>query len=145
MQNWAGQPVRQLVVAAAGPARAGIERVLRRVLAELPELLATAVVDVATGQVLAGYAASREFRPGAVAGPNAEVVRQLHALLGALPEQQEQLEEVMVTLRSQVHLLRLLPQNRQFLYLAVDCRDTNLAIAREVMRSSLERFETLIG
>ncbi|WP_380266814.1 hypothetical protein [Hymenobacter caeli] len=145
LQNWAGQPVRQLVVAAAGPARAGIERVLRRVLAELPELLATAVVDVATGQVLAGYAASREFRPGAVAGPNAEVVRQLHALLGALPEQQEQLEEVMVTLRSQVHLLRLLPQNRQFLYLAVDCRDTNLAIAREVMRSSLERFETLIG
>ena len=146
LQNLAGQPVQQLVVAATGPERAGIERMLRHVLAELPELLAIAVVDVASGRLLASYAASRDFRPAAVAGPNAEIVRQLQALLGALRlEQQENLEEVLVTLRSQVHLLRLLPHRQQFLYLAVDCLDTNLAIAREVLRGGLERLEIAPG
>ena len=146
LQNWAGQPVQQLVVATAGPERAGLERALRHVLAELPELLATAVVDVATGQLLASFAASRDFRPGAVAGPNAEIVRQLRALPGGPgAAEQENLEEVLVTLRSQVHLLRLLPGSRQFLYLAVDCRDTNLAIAREVMRGGLERLRAAPG
>ncbi|TPG65431.1 hypothetical protein [Hymenobacter nivis] len=147
LQSWAGQPVQQVVVATNGPARAGIERVLRHVLAELPEVLATAVVDVASGQLLASYAASREFRPGAVAGPNAEVVRQLGALLADGPPgtPPEALEEVLVTLRSQLHLLRLLPQGQQFLYVAVDCRDTNLGIAREVMRSGLERLNEAPG
>jgi hypothetical protein len=146
LQNWASSPVQQVVVAATGPARAGMERVLHHVLAELPEVLAIAVVDVASGQLLANYAASRDFRPGAVAAPNAEIVRQLGALLATGPSDDPQaLEEVLVTLRSQLHLLRLLPQGQQFLYVAVDCRDTNLGIAREVMRSGLERLENATG
>jgi hypothetical protein len=96
------------------------------------------VVEAETGKPLATYTAERSLRPSAVAGFNAEVVRQVRASLAAQGIESEVLEEMLFTLPTQLHLLRLLPTGQQFIYLAVDCRDTNLGIARAVMQSSIE-------
>ncbi|UOQ78799.1 hypothetical protein MUN84_09825 [Hymenobacter sp. 5516J-16] len=136
MQELAGPAVNKVVSAAAGAEKVSAERIIHHLLAGLPELLGAAVVEVESGQALASYTTSREFNLSKVVGFNAEVVRQQGRALAALqlgPE--EQLEEILITLHSQLHLLRLLPDGRRFLYVAVDCRDTNLGIAREVMRT----------
>lgn len=108
-------------------------RLLHTLLDGLPELLAAAVIDVEQGQLLASYTTMREFNPQKIAGFNAEVIKQQRMALIAFGMEDEQPEEILITLRSQLHLLRLLGQGQRVLYVAVDCRDTNLGIAREVL------------
>ncbi|MFD2721251.1 hypothetical protein ACFST9_21225 [Hymenobacter monticola] len=142
LQRLAGPAAHEVeLLAPAGPAGAAIERTMRHLLAELPDLLMAAVVEVASGKPLATYTVDRDLRPGAVAGFNAEAVRQVQAGLRAQGMAGEQVEEMVFTLPSQLHLLRLVPTGQWFVYLAVDSRDTNLAIAREVMRGGLTLLE----
>ncbi|KUG08912.1 hypothetical protein ASU33_07330 [Solirubrum puertoriconensis] len=125
----------------AGPASAernAAEHVLQRVLAGLPELLAAAVVRIDTGQLLACYTTARELNPAKVAAFNAEVVKQKRMALAALQLEGEVLEDILITLTSQLHLLRVLADGERVLYVAVDCRDTNLGIARDVLRNCEE-------
>lgn len=139
IQALAGPTVNKVVPTGAGPAAVAAEQLLQRLLGGLPELLAAAVVEVDSGQMLASYTTSREFNLGKAIGFNAEVVRQQRKAMQAqqLPAE-EQLEEILITLSNQLHLLRLLADGRRFLYVAVDCRDTNLGIARAVMRTCEE-------
>ncbi|MBF9141782.1 hypothetical protein [Hymenobacter properus] len=141
LQRLAGPVAHEVELAATGPASARIESAMRHLLAELPDLLMAAVAEVASGKPLATYTVDRDLRPGTVAGYNAEAVRQVQAGLRALGTPAEQVAEMVFTLPSQLHLLRLVPPGQWFIYLAVDSRDTNLAIAREVMRSSLALLE----
>ncbi|GAB2772847.1 hypothetical protein HNQ93_000825 [Hymenobacter luteus] len=137
LQGLTGPVVNKIVSpGAAGPEQTAAELILQHVLAGLPELVAAAVVLEDSGQALATYTTAREFNVGKVIGYNADVIRQQRLALKALQlPAEEQLEEVLITLRTQLHLLRLLPDGRRFLYVVVDCRDTNLGIAREVMRT----------
>ena len=48
---------------------------------------------------------------------------------------------MLVTLGTQWHVLRLLPGQRQFVHLMVSQRDTNLALAREVLRAQVATAE----
>jgi hypothetical protein len=128
----------RIISSATGPERLAAERLLEQMLAGLPELLAAAVVDVASGRALATYTSVREFNPNKVVGFNAEVVKQTYGLLQALALEDEQIEDILITLRNQLHLLRLLPDGEQLLYVVVDCRDTNLALARTVMQSCVQ-------
>ncbi|WBA40818.1 hypothetical protein [Hymenobacter canadensis] len=135
IQALAGPAINKVVPADAGPAATAAATQLRQVLAGLPELLGAAVVAIESGQALATYTTSREFNLPKALGHNADVVRQQRRALQALGlPAEEALEEILITLRHQLHLLRLLPNDR-FLYVAVDCRDTNLGIARAVIRS----------
>lgn len=123
------------IVAGPGPAGAEAAALLTRVLAELPDMLAAAVIDAADGRLLGHYATSPEFNLPRLATHQAEVVRQLRQVARAQhPLPAEPLAEVLLTLPRQQHLLRVLPAGR-LLYLAVDSRDTNLALAREVLRA----------
>ncbi|MCA8833403.1 hypothetical protein [Hymenobacter pini] len=137
LQTLTGPAINKVVGAGtAGPERTAAERLLTNVLRGLPELLAAAVGQVATGHMLASYTTNREFNPAKIIGFNAEVIRQQQQAMRALQlPADEQLTELLITLRTQLHLLRLLPDGQRFLYVAVDCRDTNLGIAREVMRT----------
>ncbi|UOQ53717.1 hypothetical protein [Hymenobacter cellulosivorans] len=128
----------KVIANGAGPERGAAEAILQQLLADLPELLIGAVVHLASGQALASYSTSRDFNLGKVCGYNAEVVRQTHQLLRALQLADEQIEDILITLRGQLHLLRLLPDGQRLLYVVVDCHDTNLALARAVMRACVE-------
>jgi len=136
LQALTGPAVNKVVPTAASPEAEAAEQALQRMLADLPELLGAAVVDVDSGQALATYTTARELNLGKVLGFNAEVVRQQRqAMQALLLPAEEQLEEILITLNTQLHLLRLLPNSQRFLYVVVDSRDTNLGIARTVMRS----------
>ena len=144
LQRLTGPVPNEVVLTTTGPEGVAIEQAIRYLLDELPDLLMAAVVDVATGKPLATYTTDRELRPMIVAGFNAEAVRQVQASLVAQNSAAEQLEEMLFTLPSQLHLLHLLPSGQRFVYLAVDSRDTNLGIARAVIRSSIQLLEPVL-
>lgn len=131
------RPLHRVVVENAA-ATTGAEATLQYLLAELPELLLAAVVAVESGQVLAGYASQPHLWPALAAPSWAATVRQLQASQAAQQPAAEQPAEILTTLLTQLHLLRLHPASRHFLYLAVDAHDTNLALAREVMRQAID-------
>ncbi|WP_201985629.1 hypothetical protein [Hymenobacter rubidus] len=143
LQRLTGPAPNQIELATTGPGSAGIEQAMQHLLAELPDLLMAAVVDLSTGRPLATYTAERTLRPAAVVGFDVEAVRQVRALLLTQGTEPDDLEELLLTLPTQLQLVRLVPSRQQFVYLAVDSRDTNLGIARAVMHSSLALLGTV--
>jgi len=116
--------------------RAQAEAVVRRVVQELPDFMTVSIVDGASGRILAGQWAGHSGGAVEVAAANAEIVQQTRLAIEALqlgPE--EMLEDILITLRRQLHLLRVLPNQNWLLYLAMRTQDTNLALARTVLRN----------
>jgi hypothetical protein len=105
------------------------------IITDLPGLMAVAVVDVSSGMALASHSNTPSINPETAAAYNTEVVKQKQKAMAALKLQGETIEDILITLSSQLHLLKLNPAGTKFIYLVVSSRDTNLAIAREVLRS----------
>jgi hypothetical protein len=116
-------------------ARAQAEEIVRSVVAELPNFITVAVVAGTSGEILAGQWAGHSGGAVEVAAANAEIVRQTRQAMEALQlAPAEQLEDIVITLRRQLHLLQIVPQQGWLLYLAIRTQDTNLALARTVLR-----------
>lgn len=133
------QPLHQ-VVATTGATAAAV--VLHHLLAELPELLMAAVVKADSGQVLASYTSQPQLKPHSAAPFWTALVQQLQAGQVAQGQADEQPAELLTTLRSQLHLLRVQPSGQHFLYLVVDAHDTNLALARELVHQAINLLST---
>jgi hypothetical protein len=116
--------------------RARFGALLSGILHDLPDLLAVSVMDLRNGELLATHHLPGKLDPGKAAAHNAEVIRQKQMALRALGlADTETIEDVLITLNSQWHVLRLLPGQRHFLHLMVNQRDTNLALARAVLQA----------
>lgn len=102
--------------------------------------MAVAVVDVASGTSLAAHATTT-IDPDTAASFNAEVVKLKQKAMVALQLVDEQLDDILVTLSSQLHLLQLTPNGSRFIYLVVGAQSTNLGIARAVLREQISQLE----
>ncbi len=105
------------------------------IITDLPGLMAVAVVDVTSGMALASHTNSPNINPETAAAYNTEVVKQKQKAMSALKLTNETIEDILITLTNQLHLLKLNAAGNKFIYLVVNSRETNLAIAREVLRS----------
>lgn len=110
--------------------------------AELPLALAVTVIDMASGSSLAAHSATPELDLSAAARFQVGLVQRKHEALAALGLADEQMEDVLITLSSQLHLLRLTSTGEQLIALVVDARTTNLALARNILRTLAEQLET---
>ena len=106
---------------------------VQNIINDLPALLAVAIVDVSSGMSLASHSNST-INPDTAAAYNTEVVKQKFKAMQALKLQGEVIEDILISLTNQLHLIRLVNEGKKFIYLVVSSRDTNLAIAREVLR-----------
>jgi len=102
---------------------------------DLPGLVAVAVVDVNSGLMLAAHSNSASIDPEVAAAYNTEVVRQKQKALAALALEEEQIDEILISLRHQLHLIKLADAGSTFVYLIVKSDETSLAVARDVMRT----------
>jgi hypothetical protein len=119
--------------------------IVEQLRAELPQLLAVTVVDVASGLSLAAHTSSPTFDLLAAAKFQAGLVQRKHEALVALNLPHEHLEDILITLSSQLHLFRLTRTGQQLIALVVDARLTNLALARDVLRTLAHQLETVPG
>ena len=110
---------------------------VQNILNDLPGLMAIAVVDISSGMSLASHTNSG-INPDTAAAYNTEVVKQKQKAMAALKLQGETMDDILITLTNQLHLIKLVGDGKKFIYLVVNSRDTNLAIAREVVRAQNE-------
>lgn len=110
------------------------------IITDLPSLVAVAVVDINSGMALASHSNSPSLNPETAAAYNTEVVKQKQKAMSALKLTGEKIEDILITLSNQSHLLKLNAAGNKFIYLVVNSRETNLAIAREVLRTHVEEI-----
>jgi hypothetical protein len=119
-----------MAYSASTPAGQAVQNIIN----DLPGLLAIAVVDISSGMSLASHSNSG-INPETAAAYNTEVVKQKLKAMNALKLQGETIDDILITLTNQLHLIKLVADSKKFIYLVVNSRETNLAIAREVVRA----------
>jgi len=103
-----------------------------------------AVVDCSSGLALGTLGNSPEFDLNIAAAGTTDVVRAKLRTLEMLGLQQEAIEDFLITLSGQYHLIRPLSSPSAqgvFLYLALDRSRANLALARHRMRAVEQSIE----
>lgn len=106
-----------------------IETALKEAMA-IEGALGAALVDYESGMTLGIAGGSRELNLEVAAAGNTEVVRAKARTLEAL-QIRETIEDILITLDKQYHIIRpLARQNTFFLYLVLDRSRANLAMAR---------------
>lgn len=107
---------------------------VKGILDNLPTLLAVAVVETDSGMPLASHTNVADFDIETAAAYNTEVIKAKLKAVQALKLNQK-VQDVLLTLTDQLHLLKLSPDSDKFIYLAVNAKDTNLAQARAIMKA----------
>ena len=92
-------------------------------------VIATAAVDLESGMTLAAKTNRPEFDLAAASAYNSELVKQKLKIMKTL-NLKCALEDMLITLSDQFHLIKFLPGGTSFLYLAAERGGTNLAILR---------------
>jgi predicted regulator of Ras-like GTPase activity (Roadblock/LC7/MglB family) len=103
-------------------------------LVDQPGFIGACVVDSSTGMILALEGGGRLDLELAAAG-NTEVVRAKRRTMSSL-KLNDKIEDILISLNTQYHLIRPLESNDAiFLYVALDRKMSNLALARMAMKT----------
>lgn len=100
-------------------------------------VIATAAVDLESGMTLAAKTNRGEFDLAAASAYNSELVKQKMKIMKTL-NLKSSLEDMLITLSDQYHLIKFLPDGTSFLYLAVDRSGTNIAIVRNAVAKHVQ-------
>jgi hypothetical protein len=103
---------------------------------EIDGAVGVALVDYESGMALGSLGGGRYLNLEVAAAGNTEVIRAKLRTMASL-ELNDEIEDILITLGRQYHLIRLLSSNRSvslFMYLALDRTKANLAMARHQLR-----------
>ena len=106
-----------------------IQDTFDRVAQDVPGFVAASLVDLESGMTLGARSMRPDFDLTAASAYNSEMVKQKLKIMKAL-KLETSLEDMLLTLGDQFHLIKILPGGSSFLYLAADRSATNLAILR---------------
>jgi predicted regulator of Ras-like GTPase activity (Roadblock/LC7/MglB family) len=101
---------------------------LEKISGETNGFIAASLVDLDSGMTLAVKTSRTDFDLTAASAYNSELVKQKLKIMRTLGLSGS-IEDMLITLTDQIHLVKLIGPNT-FLYLAVDKRQSNLAIVR---------------
>jgi hypothetical protein len=111
-------------------------------LAELEGFIGACIVDSNSGMMLGSLGSSTELNLELAAAGNTEVVRAKRKTMKTL-NLSDPIEDILITLGKQYHLLRPLASNDAlFIYVALDRKKANLALARHQL-SGVEKDLTV--
>jgi predicted regulator of Ras-like GTPase activity (Roadblock/LC7/MglB family) len=97
--------------------------------------IGAALVDSESGLMLASEGGNAKFDIEAAGAANTEVVRAKNAAMAALGLD-DHIEDILITLGTQLHLIRPLTSNASlFLYVALDRKNANLGMARMAVKT----------
>lgn len=111
--------------------------------ANIKGAFAVAIVDYESGMTLGSRGGSAEFDLDVAAPGNSEVMRAKLDVMQKLGLRGETIEDILITLGSQYHLIRPIqgaPDDKLFLYLVLNKAQANLAMARRDLKVIEQEF-----
>ncbi len=99
----------------------------------LSGFVAVAVTEVQTGMSYVSNTLDPSFDPELASAYNLEVVKAKLNAIRAL-KLNEKIDDILITLNSQIHIINLAENGEYFVYLAVDSSKANLGMARATLR-----------
>lgn len=109
-----------------------IVNTFKKIAADMPGFIAASLVDLESGMTLGVYSEDDSFDLNSASAFNTEMVKQKLKIISTLGLEGT-LEDMLLTLSDQIHLLRLVNGNTSFLYLATQRAGSNLAIVRNAV------------
>lgn len=95
--------------------------------------VAVAVTEVKSGMSYVSNTIDSNFDPELASAYNLEVVKAKLNAIRAL-KLDETIDDILITLKSQIHIINLSDNGEYFVYLAVDSNKANLGMARATLR-----------
>lgn len=96
--------------------------------------IAVAVVEIETGLTFGSYSAKPDFDVELAAAYNIEVVKAKLKAVEALGLVGNDIEDILITLTTQLHILDISPSKRFMIYLSADKSKANLGMTRGVLK-----------
>ncbi|KOU41122.1 hypothetical protein ABT144_36515 [Streptomyces sp. NPDC002039] len=122
---------------------ANVEVSLKETMTSIEGALGVALVDYTSGMALGTLGGGKDLDLLVAAAGNTDVIRAKNRTMEMLGLQDD-IEDLLITLGSQYHLIRLLKgrgTNGLFLYVVLDKRNSNLAMARHQLKRIEEALE----
>ena len=113
------------------PSEKQLSDALEKIQSDTNGFIAASLVDLDSGMTLAIRAARSDFDLTAASAYNSELVKQKLKIMKTLGLTGT-IEDMLITLSDQIHLVKLVSPGT-FLYLAVDKKQSNLAIVRNAV------------
>ncbi len=113
------------------PSEKQLSDVLEKIQNEASGFIAASLVDLDSGMTLAVKSARSDFDLTAASAYNSELVKQKLKIMRTLGLTGS-IEDMLISLSDQIHLVKLVGPNT-FLYLAVDKKQSNIAIVRNAV------------
>ncbi|MCC9072673.1 hypothetical protein LNQ49_13885 [Flavobacterium sp. F-65] len=95
--------------------------------------IAVAVTEIETGLSYGNISIDSAFDPELASAYNLEVVKAKLSAVKALNLNQD-IEDILITLTSQIHIIDISPNNKFMVYLVADSTKANLGMTRAVLR-----------
>jgi predicted regulator of Ras-like GTPase activity (Roadblock/LC7/MglB family) len=108
-----------------------LNEVLEKISVDANGFIAASLVDLDSGMTLAIKASRTDFDLTAASAYNSELVKQKLKIMKTLGLTGT-IEDMLITLSDQIHLVKLVGPNT-FLYLAVDKKQSNIALVRSAV------------
>ena len=107
-----------------------LDKFVQDIKANVPGFIAVSVTEVKSG---VSYVAS-SADPNLASAYNLEVVKaKMNALRVLGLEGKEKIEDILITLTNQIHVIDVAPNGTYFIYLVVDSSKANLGITRSLL------------
>ncbi|HET7436583.1 MAG TPA: hypothetical protein VFN10_17880 [Thermoanaerobaculia bacterium] len=112
------------------------EEMIAKIEADMSGFIAASVVDLESGMTLTAKSLRSDFDLAVASAYNSELVKQKLKIMKSLGLKTH-LEDILLTLGDQIHLIKIFPGGHTFLYLAAERANTNLAIVRNSVNKNL--------
>ena len=100
----------------------------------VPGFIAVSVTEVKSGVSYVAASADPNLDPNLASAYNLEVVKAKMSALRILGlEDKEKIEDILITLTNQIHVIDLAPNGNYFVFLVVDSSKANLGITRSLL------------
>lgn len=99
----------------------------------VPGFIAVSVAEIASGMSYYSLSALPDFDPELASAFNLEVVKAKMNAIKALNLQGQVIDNVMITLSSQIHIIDVSDNQDYFIYLAVDSTKANLGMTKSIL------------